>query len=96
MGTWSLDIVQTITYTSHGTTVTIPFTGVEITVGCTITSVPNPSPPTTGLSYTLYDPTLTIDVSGIPWTQSPPCDYTATEVITWTNPDSTFITVGGA
>ena len=64
-----------------------------ITVGCTITGVSNPSPPTTGLTYTLYEPTLAIDLNSIPFTQTPPCDYPATDTIVWTNPDTTFIFV---
>jgi hypothetical protein len=62
-------------------------------VGCTITAVADPSPPTTGLTFTLYEPTLAIDLNSIPFTQTPPCDYPATNSIVWTNPDDTFIQV---
>lgn len=80
-------MTQTITYDSFGTSLDLTFTGVTLTIGCTIVDVPNPSPPTTGLTYTLYDPSLVIDVSGIPWTQSPPCDYPATDSIVWSIPE---------
>jgi len=65
---WTLQVTQTVTYTSHGTTATVTFDGVNIVVGCTITGVPNPSPPTTGLTFTLYEPTLAIDLNSIPFT----------------------------
>lgn len=55
MGTHTISVVQTITYTNFGTTATVTFDGVQVVVGCTITSVPNPTPPSTGLTYTLYD-----------------------------------------
>ena len=90
---WTLQVTQTITYSSHGTTVDVIFDGVTITVGCTITGVPNPSPPTTGLTFTLYEPTLAIDLNSIPFTQSPPCDYVATNTYVWTNPEPNVIQV---
>ena len=90
---WTLQVTQTVTYDSHGTSVDIVFDGVTITVGCTITGVPNPSPPTTGLTFTLYEPTLAIDLNSIPFTQSPPCDYPATNSYVWTNPEPTVIQV---
>ena len=71
MGTHTISVVQTITYTNFGTSTTITFDGVTITVGCTIASVPNPSPPTSanyGLTYTLYDSQLAIDLTNIPFT----------------------------
>ena len=86
MGVWTIRVTQTVTYASRGTTSTIVFDAVTITVGCTITNVPNPSPPTTGLTYSLYEPTLVIDLTSIPFTQSPPCAYPATNSIVWTNP----------
>lgn len=88
---WTLQVTQTVSYTNFGTTDTITFDGVTITVGCTITGVPNPSPPTEGLTYTLYEPTLAIDLTSIPFTQSPPCDYPATNSYAWTNPEPTII-----
>jgi len=66
------------------------FDAVQITVGCTITSIPNPTDPTNGktLSYTLYDTTLEIDFSNIVYTQSPPCEYAVTEAFTFTIPSA--------
>lgn len=55
--------------------------------------MPNPSPPTTGLTYTLYETPLSLDLTTIPWTQSPPCDYVATEVVTWNNPEPYVVSV---
>ena len=91
MGTWIIEVTQTVTYTNFGTTATIVFDGIQIVVGCTITDVPNPSAPTTGLTYTLYDPSLAIDLVTIPFTQSPPCEYVATESVVWTNPEPNVI-----
>jgi len=68
MGTWTIRVTQTVAYTSNGTTANIVFDAVTITIGCTITSIPNPSPPTTGLTYVLYDPSLSIDLTTIPFT----------------------------
>ena len=93
MGVWTIQATQVITYASFGTTKTIVFDAVQVTVGCTITSVPNPSPPTTGLTYILYDPQLVIDLTTIPFTQSPPCDYPATNTYVWTNPQPNVIYV---
>ena len=39
----------------------------------------------------MYDQALTIDLTNIPFTQSPPCDYPATEDIRWTNPEPLVI-----
>jgi len=73
MGTWTISVVQTVTYTNHGGgTETATFTGSVITVGCTIVDIPNPTDPSEddgwALTYTLYEPTLTIDLSTIAWT----------------------------
>ena len=65
---WTLQVTQTISYTSFGTTVDVVFDGVTITVGCTITAIADPSPPTTGLTFTLYEPTLPIDLNSILFT----------------------------
>ena len=93
MGTWTVTVAATITYSSFSTTTYVAnYAAYDITVGCTIASVPNPSPPTTGLEYFLYDSQLVIPLSSIPFTQSPPCDYTTVDTITWTNPEPTVIT----
>jgi len=55
MGTWTIKVTQTITYAAFGTPKTVVFDAVKVTVGCTISTIPNPSPPTTGLTYNLYD-----------------------------------------
>jgi hypothetical protein len=94
MGPVTISVVQTITYTNFGTSTTITHDAVAITVGCTIASIPNPTPPdsnTHGLTYTLYDSQLSIDLTNIPFTQSPPCDYAATNSYVWTNPEPTVI-----
>ena len=86
-----------ITYTNHGGgTHTQTFDGVTIYTGCTIVDVPNPtnpSEPDYTLTYTLYEPTLTIDLTNIAWTQSPPCDYPATNSGAWTNPEPNVVYV---
>ena len=94
-GSWTIYVTQTISYTSHGTTTTVEFDAVELTIGCTITAIADPSPPTSGLTYTLYEPTHTIDVSTIPFTQTPPCEYAVTESIVWTIDEPTVISASG-
>ena len=88
MGTWTIQATQTATYSSFGTKAVKTFDAMTITVSCTITSVPNPTPPNSGLTYNLYDTMLTIDLSSIKFTQSPPCEYPATSAITWTIPQT--------
>ena len=80
-GTWVLQITQT---TASGEDRT--FDGVTIEVGCTITDVPSPSPPTSEshqLTFTLYSTTLFIDVSDILYVQDPPCEYDVTHDFVW-------------
>jgi len=57
-------------------------------VACTITSIPNPTNPTSGktLQYTLSDPTLKIDFSNIVYTQVPPCEWPVTTTYAFTIP----------
>ena len=83
--------MTTVTYTSHGTTKVMTYDGFTVTVGCTIASVPNPTAPSTGLEYFIYDSMLVIPLSAIPFTQTPPCAYPAVNSIAWTNPEPTVI-----
>jgi hypothetical protein len=93
---WSITTVMNIQYTNGGMgTDSIEFVGLTYDVGCTIVSIENPTDPIEAdgwdLTYTLYDFALTIDLSTIAWTQTPPCDYPAVSTTAWTNPESYVI-----
>ena len=69
IGTWPLKVTHNIAYTNHGTA-TATFAGVTITTGCTISSIPNPAPPSSSngfpsLTYTLYESPLALDLTRI-------------------------------
>jgi hypothetical protein len=69
------------------------FDSLRIDVSCTITSIDTVAPPTTGLTYTLYDTTLPIDLSSNVYVQVPPCGYTLVNDFTWTIDAASPITV---
>lgn len=67
-----------------------------IATGCTIASIPSPSPPSANngfpsLTYTLYESPLALDLSSIAFVQVPNCNYPVTESVQWTNPEPTVI-----
>jgi hypothetical protein len=70
------------------------YTAVTIEVTCTITAFAlptTPAEPTFDLSYIIFDGTLTIDLSGLVYQESPDCLYTTTSVYTWTGLDADFM-----
>ena len=58
MGTWTISVTQTTTYGTDPV-----WDAVVITVGCTISTITPDAAPTSGLTYTLYDGPLVIDLS---------------------------------
>ena len=56
-----------------------------VTVTCTITDIADPTPPATQ-TYYIYDPTMSIDLSYIVYTQTPPCEHPATNSFSWVIP----------
>jgi hypothetical protein len=97
IGSFSVSTTMTIQYTNGGSgSETIDYEAVQWTTGCTIVDIPNPTNPDDSsytLTYTLYEPTLTIDIRDILWTQSPPCEFAATSTTSWTNPEPNVIYV---
>jgi hypothetical protein len=81
MGEWTLQITQVNTYGDDAV-----WDGVIITVGCTISTITPDAAPNSGLTYTLYDGPLIIDLSTWAYTQTPPCDYTIVSSYTWAIP----------
>jgi hypothetical protein len=81
LGTWTITITQTPT-ASNGAVMT--FDSLEIVISCTIVSIDTVTPPSSGLTYTLYDTTLTIDLSADVYQQVPDCKYTLTNTFAWT------------
>lgn len=59
LDTWTLELTQTV---ASGTNPV--FDAVVVTVECTLTSVPDPTPPATQ-TYTIYEPTMTIDLTAL-------------------------------
>ena len=80
LGVRTLQLTQTV---SSGTNPV--FDAVVVTIDCTLTSVDDPSNPSTQ-TYYIYDPTMTIDLTalGVIYTQTPPCELAVTETYTWT------------
>ena len=63
------------------------YTAMKFTVSCTLTSYTMPAvpaEPTFDLSYIVYDPPLTIDLSTLVYTENPTCYYSTSTAITWT------------
>ena len=87
VGTHTIRVVMTPT---HGAVETYDMLQVVIT--CTIASINDVAAPTTGLTYILYDKTLSIDLSGNTYTQTPDCRYITTRTASWTIPASAPIT----
>lgn len=92
IGTWSIWMTQD---TASGAN---PYyEALEITVGCTITDIASPTAPDEGsgwtLTYNVYDPDLSIDLSVIDYPQTPLCGKSGTEVFVWTIPADAPITV---
>jgi ribosomal protein L11 len=81
IGTWTITATMTTTNGDDPS-----WDAATITVGCIVTSIAAASPPTSGLTYNLYDAPLLIDLTTYAYTQTPPCGYSFTEVFTWTIP----------
>ena len=63
------------------------YAAITLTVECTITSFTRPADPTAGLAYTLFDPTLDIDLRTSveqAYVQTPACGYDYSATPTWT------------
>ena len=79
---------------THGTGLA-DYTALRFTVTCTLTSYTMPAvpaEPTFDLSYIIFDPIMTIDLSTLTYTENPTCNYAVTTAITWTGLDNTFMT----
>jgi hypothetical protein len=63
----------------------ITYAATIVTVTCTVVSISSPAAPTTGLSYSIFDPSLTIPIPG-DFVQTPACGYTGTESYVYTIP----------
>ena len=62
------------------------FTGIVLTVGCTITAVASPTSPvqpTWSLTYNIFDAPLIIDLSTIDYPQTPLCGRVVSETFSW-------------
>jgi hypothetical protein len=57
IGTWTIEVTQTTTYGTDPV-----FDGVVITVDCHLTAIAVDAPPTSGLTYSLYDLPLVVDL----------------------------------
>ena len=64
------------------------YTATVITVTCTVTGFTSPDAPTTGLSYSIFGASQTIQVTG-DYVQSPSCGYTFTNSYSYTIPAGT-------
>ena len=81
VGSHVLRIVMT---PSNGQVVTYDM--LTVVISCTIASINNVAPPNTGLTYTLYDTTLSVDLSSNVYTQTPDCRFVLTKTASWTIP----------
>ena len=63
----------------------------KVVVTCTIASINNVAPPNSGLTYTLYDTTKSINLAGNVYTQSPDCRFVLTKTASWTIPNGSPI-----
>ena len=63
MGPWTIEVTQTTTYGDDPV-----WDAVVITVGCTIATITPDGPPTSGLTYILYDSPLLIDLQTYAYT----------------------------
>ena len=63
MGDWTIEVTQTTVYGDDPV-----WDAVVITVGCTIATMTPASPPTSGLTYVLYDSPLLIDLQTFAYT----------------------------
>jgi len=63
MAVWTIEVVTTVTYSAFGSTKVKTYDAFTVTVGCTIASVPNPTAPSSGLTYDLYATQLVIPLS---------------------------------
>jgi hypothetical protein len=75
----------------------ITYTVMTFTVTCTLTDYTMPSAPVDNaggfdLSYIVFDGPLSIDMASLTWTEVPTCSYAATQAITWTGLQSSFMT----
>lgn len=88
IGTYLIKNVMTPTY---GAPVT--YTKLTVVISCTITSINDVPAPTTGLTYVLYDTTLSINLKGNVYIQTPPCGYITSNTFVWTIQAGAPITV---
>ena len=96
IGTYTLRVIQA---TASGTDQV--FDALDLTIHCILASVTAPTAPLLAdRTYTIYSPTLTIDMSSVGYathTQSPDCGYVLTPTYSWTLPTGTTpITTTGA
>ena len=80
IGFYTLNIVQTNASGEDKT-----FDGVTVQVGCTLLNIPTPSPPNT-FTFALYDNTMYVNMSDMPYIQEPLCDYSLVYDFVWTLP----------
>ena len=66
----------------------------RLTVLCQVATFANPAAPLAAArTYSIYDPTKSIDLAATFALQTPPCDYTPSYTYTWTIPAGAPITV---
>lgn len=82
------------TYTPDNGSSNPQYIAVEITISCEVTSFAVSNAPSTQ-TYNVFDALKTIDLTGVTYTQDPPCGYTYTSAYTVSSsPSSSWITAG--
>ena len=82
IGTYDMELTMT---TTTGTSPV--YVAAVVTITCTISSIPDPTPPAT-VNYYIYDPSYRVDLTSTVYTQVPPCEYPATNDFSWTIPSA--------
>ena len=91
VGTHILRIIMT---PSNGQAVT--YDKLTVIISCTISSINNVAAPNSGLTYTLYATTLSVDLSSNVYTQTPDCRFVLTKTASWTIPNGSPIVQNAA
>lgn len=77
-GTWAITVIYE---SDHGTKPS--YTTYTLTVTCTVLSITPPAAPVSGLTYTVYDETLTFDFTASVYTQVPDCMWPVANSYSW-------------
>lgn len=98
IGVWNIKITQNTVSGFDPTTSAKPaFESLRLTVLCEVSAFANPAAPSlANRTYSIYDPTKSIDLAATFALQTPPCDYTPSYTYTWTIPSGAPIVVNSS